>query len=296
MMGSVMGELVLHPRSKTQVAQYITAPSSATLIIGPSGIGKTYTAQAAAGEILGVDADKLGQYPYFKQISPDGNSISIDAIRDLQRFLQLKTVGSTKQLRRAVIIRHAHSLTTEAQNAFLKLLEEPPADTLLLLTASHKQALLPTILSRVQTITLYAPPESAVKPYFSANTNADASAINQAYFLSGGLPGLMHALLSTDSEHPLLNGVAQAKTILQSSLLERLAVAENLSKQKNQANYMLEALQRIAQTGLAQAATKSDRAKIKQWHHILKTTQSAQSALQHNANTKLVLTNLMLHL
>ena len=58
---------------------------------------------------------------------------------------------------KAVIVQDAQLLTTEAQNAMLKILEEPPAQTLLLLTADSKEALLPTICSRCRIITLSTP-------------------------------------------------------------------------------------------------------------------------------------------
>lgn len=290
----MIGTLILHPRTQEQATHYIAAPSHAILVAGPRGIGKAHLSQAMTVGALGIPADAFEQHPYIMRLQPEGTSISIEAIRELQRFLQLKTVGSSKQWRRAVIIEDADTLTTEAQNAYLKLLEEPPADTLMILTAGNTRALLPTILSRVQVITVHTPTEQAVKQHFA--TTADATALSQAYFLSGGLPGLMHALLDKTAEHPLLNGVTQAKAILQKQTSERLALVEALSKKKEEALYILEALSRIAQTGLAQATQKSDRAKLKQWHHILKATAAAQQSLLHNANPKLTLTHLMLHL
>ena len=244
--------------------------------------------------LLHVETDVLTVYPYYKRIHDDNGTISIEAIRDLQKFLQLKTIG-TKPIRRAVVIEHAEALTKEAQNALLKILEEPPADTVLLLTADNQRALLPTILSRVQIIPVYAPEEQTLREHFTTQ-GKEPAAVTQAYFLSGGLPGLMTALLAEDGSHPLLGGVTVAKEILQKQLFERLALVESLSKQKEEAAHMLQALQHIAQTGLNQAAAKQDAAKVKQWHHILKVTSEATQALDQNANAKLVLTNLMLQL
>jgi DNA polymerase-3 subunit delta' len=286
--------MVLHPRAAEQVAQFIAAPSHATLLIGAHGMGKTHLAQHMTAQVLGLQADALEQHPYYLLVQPNGSSISIDAIRELQRFLQLKTLGNERQLRRAIIIEHADTLTTEAQNAFLKLLEEPPADTLMILTVNSKRALLPTILSRAQALSLPVPHEADVKAHFGAMT--DDTTLAQAYFLSGGLPGLMHALVSGDETHPLMQGVATAKTILQKQAFERLALVESLSKNKEQAGFALDALLHIAQTGINGAAAKADTAKLKQWHRILKATQAARDALLVNANPKLTLTNLMLQL
>ena len=289
-----MAETILHPATEEHVAQFSRQPVHAVLLVGSNGIGKRYVANLMVANILDLALDKLKSYPYLKSIAPEKSSISIELIRELQRFLQLKTLGSDS-FRRAVIIEHAEALTTEAQNAFLKILEEPPADTLIILTAANQRALLPTIMSRVQTVSITAPAETELKTFF-AEQGKSAQAITQAYFLSGGLPGLMTALLDEDSEHPLTAGVTGAKEILQKQLFERLALVEGLSKQREQAVSTLEALQHIAQTGLNQAAAKADAAKIKQWHRILKVTTEALDNLAQNVNAKLVLDYLMLGL
>ena len=288
----MINHLVLHPRTKEQVMQFVARPGHATLLIGSNGTGKTALAKAMVSAALQLKPGMLDQYPYFALVTPEKNSISIDSIRQLQRFLQLKTLGD-RPLRRAVIVEHAETLTAEAQNAYLKLLEEPPSDTLMILTADNQRALLPTILSRVQAVTVYAPPENELKQHFASLDKAQAS-IAQAYFLSGGLPGLMYALLDKDDAHPLISGVAQAKSILQKQVFERLAMVEGLSKQKEEARCVMQALQHIAQTCLGQAASKGDQAKLKQWHHILAVATEAEQALGQSANAKLVLSNLML--
>lgn len=78
-------------------------------------------------------------------------SLGIEDVKTMQKTLYFKPLrGETK----AVIIKDAHLLTVEAQNALLKVLEEPPEHTLLILTAETKEALLPTILSRCSLIEL----------------------------------------------------------------------------------------------------------------------------------------------
>jgi DNA polymerase-3 subunit delta' len=286
--------LLLHNHTEQRVAQFARQPVHAVMLVGSSGVGKTYLAEYMLTGLLGLAPGGLAAHPYYSLVQPDKGSISIDAVRDLQRFLQLKTIGQ-RPLRRAVIVEHADNMTTEAQNAFLKLLEEPPADTILVVTVDNQRALLPTILSRAQSIPVYAPDEQAIKAHF-AEQGKEQAAIIQAYFLSGGLPGLMSALLAEDDSHPLLRGVIAAKEVLQKQTFERLAMVETFSKQKEEAVYMLQALQHIARTGLAQGAAKADPAKVKQWHHILKVTTAALDALDQSANTKLTLTNLMLQL
>lgn len=289
-----MSKTIFHPSTKGHVAQFSAKPSHALLLVGSNGVGKTHVAEVMIANVLHSETDMLDRHPYYKVISPEKSSISIDAIRDLQRFLQLKTLG-TNPIRRAIIIEHAESLTVEAQNAFLKILEEPPADTVILMTADNQRALLPTILSRVQIIPVQAPDEEITKNHF-IEAGKEEAATNRAYFLSGGLPGLMTALLDDDQSHPLLLAVNTAKEILQKPMLERLALVDGLSKQKTEAWHTIKALQYIAQTGLHQAAGSGNEAKLTQWHRILKLTSAAIDDLEHNVNTKLVLSNLMLQI
>lgn len=78
-------------------------------------------------------------------------SIGIDDIKLMQKKIFLKPLRSKQK---AIIIKDAQLLTIEAQNAMLKILEEPPEHTIIILTAENKQSLLPTIFSRCQIIDL----------------------------------------------------------------------------------------------------------------------------------------------
>lgn len=289
-----MPNLILHDTTQQQMGQFMQNPAHAVLLAGPDGIGKGSIASHITAALLQIEPEKLSTYPHFLKLEPEGSSISIEKIRELQKFLQLKTIG-TQPLRRAIIIEHANALTTEAQNAYLKLLEEPPADTLMVLTVSSQRALLPTILSRVQTITVHPPTEVQLQPLLQAS-GKDETTLRQAFFLSSGLPGLLTALLHGDEEHPLLASVATAKEILQKPPFERLSLVEGLSKQKESAGAVLDALERIAAAGVDGAAVKEDNARLKQWHAIRRQTAAARRALGRSANTKLTLSNLFLHL
>ena len=83
-------------------------------------------------------------------LTPD-KSIGIEEIRTLQKNLSLRPFSSKKK---TALIKDAHLLTAEAQNALLKTLEEPPEHSLIILTAPDSFWLLPTVVSRCQVITL----------------------------------------------------------------------------------------------------------------------------------------------
>ncbi len=92
-------------------------------------------------------------------INPDNNpdfllidqpqTITIAAIRKLKRDLSLKPYQEKYKI---ALIKNAQNLSHEAQNALLKTLEEPPANSLIFLTAVTKNNFLPTILSRCQVV------------------------------------------------------------------------------------------------------------------------------------------------
>jgi len=286
-------KLVLHPLTARQLTQYAAEPAHAVLIAGPAGAGKGTLAQILAKHILGSTVSDANNDRIRHIEADEKGTISIDAVRELRQFVRLKTTG-TKEIRRAIIVEHADGMTTEAQNSFLKLLEEPPRDTIILVTVNTLGSLLPTIRSRVQTITAQTPSQEAITTFFSTSHNAKT--VTQSYFLSGGLPGLMQALLTSDTKHPLLQSVAEAKEILQQPTHERLLHIESLSKQKEGALSVFEALARMAQAGLQQASQKQDQKRMEQWHKINKAVFAAQQQLAQNANLKLTLTNLLLQL
>ncbi len=90
-------------------------------------------------------------HPDLLIIEPEGLTIKIEAIREAIRFLSLK---SFRLGPKAVVIKEAQNLTPEAQNAFLKTLEEPPENSFIALCTSKLEALLPTITSRCRKIFL----------------------------------------------------------------------------------------------------------------------------------------------
>lgn len=78
-------------------------------------------------------------------ITPD-KSIGIDEIKNISSFLSRKPLGDKNR----VYLKDAHLMTIPAQNAILKILEEPPGNSEIYLVTDQPDQLLPTVLSRVQ--------------------------------------------------------------------------------------------------------------------------------------------------
>lgn len=177
------------------------------IFYGPSMVGKRTIALALAhllekqefekpaeNEIL--QEAKLIDLAFAKSLDPDvKDSIGIDAVREIKNFLWQKPNMSA---RRTLIIDDAELLTTEAQNALLKLTEEPPASSLLIVIASNIESILPTITSRMQKIYFGAVPEAEIAAWLTAATgkSKQAASITECAKRALGKPGLAWRLLN----------------------------------------------------------------------------------------------------
>jgi hypothetical protein len=297
---------LFHPLTEQHIASFLSHPSHALLIVGPAGSGKQYTIEYLAWRLLKMEpSDDLKNYPFFKAVLPekDKASIGIETIRELQPFVKLK-LPSNSRAWRIITIDGAHTMTAKAQNALLKLLEEPPQQTIFLLTADSLEGVLPTIRSRVQQLSLNLPSLAATNSYFIAQ-GYDASAVQQAAMVSGGLPGLTAALLQ-EKDHPLKQAVQTVKELLRATQFERLCRVDELAKKKPETLQVLFVLQHMARAAIAQSAqaaqhpsssnTADIHKRLSQWHRIQSAAYQAEQAYAVSAQAKLTLTNLMLSL
>lgn len=288
-----MKDLLLHPKTSLHLEHVLTHPPQGLLISGEMGSGKDTVSERLAGELLGVDAGKLAQHPYVLIIDPEGDSISIDEVRAMQQFLKLKVPAKVDvAINRIVIIKRAERMRSEAQNALLKMLEEPPARTMLVLTAAAPERLLATITSRCQNLPLLPVSLAQAQEYFSQK-GISAAQLASAHALSIGQAGLLSALLA-DSEHPLKEQVNQAKALLGEPAGKRLYRIDAITKQKSDIALLLDALRRIVHAGLLAASRQNKTAAVKQWNERAAAILRARADLDRNANTKLLLTNLFL--
>src|SRR6516165_1056813 len=136
----------------------------AYLITGPPGSGKQLLAADLASLVNGTLAKDVfsSKAREIFATRPESKSrrISIEQIRDLEHALQMR---ATNGRRKVAIIFDADRLGDAAANAFLKTLEEPPKDSLLLLLSALPEALPETILSRCIAIPLASDGEARTK-------------------------------------------------------------------------------------------------------------------------------------
>lgn len=134
--------------------------SHAYLFNGPSGTGRMAMAREfakalfctaggadACGECLECRKFEHGNQTDLTMIAPDGQSIKIDQIRELQRDFAYRNSGTK---RKVYMIEQADKMTMQAANSLLKFLEEPLSPVVAILITDNGQAVIPTIRSRTQ--------------------------------------------------------------------------------------------------------------------------------------------------
>jgi DNA polymerase-3 subunit delta' len=152
--------------------------SHSYLFIGIDGIGKKLIAKQLAKQVLCLNKENCNNtcksciefesdnHPDFEIIVPDGNSIKIEQIRNLQKKIQEKPIISEKKI---YIIDGADKMTKEAQNCLLKTLEEPPEFAVIILIGNNESLFLETIKSRCIIIHFEKISNENIKKYIEEN-------------------------------------------------------------------------------------------------------------------------------
>jgi DNA polymerase-3 subunit delta' len=289
--------LLLHPKTAKQLGLFLKRPSHAILIYGPQGMGKRHIVLHLSANLIGILPAKLDEHPYYYKIEKDKDKqeISIDAIRQINKKLGLKTViPSSGPAKRVVSIINAENLSLEAQNALLKMLEEPPDGTVFVLSASSDTAVLPTIASRLQKTPIAPITQAQASQYFSGKYSA--SSIESAWRLSQGGAGLLSSLLANVDGHELRQAVELAKKFLSMKIYERIIFMDKLSGNKAELLSVLDALSRILAALQVAAVQSSNLAQSKKIVKARKLVESTTSTISKNTSARLAGLNLALKL
>jgi DNA polymerase-3 subunit delta' len=285
---------------------------------GMEGCGKRKTALALAAIVFCKSGEGCGdcppcrkvaalQHPDLHIVEPDGAFIKIDQVRELQKELSFKPFEANKKV---CIMEAADRMNPAAANAFLKTLEEPPGDALLILLTTNIDGVLPTILSRCQQLTFSPLPTEAIEEYLrKKGVSTEMAAI--AASLSGG--SMKKALLATEEDTLHRRGelLEQIITLSPGDIAPLFTLAEELGNDKDKAVEVLDLLTMFWRDALVircggekpvnsdalplltEAIAGLDREKIiEKIELVLRTRQ----ALQRNVNTRLALEVLFLGL
>ncbi len=285
-----MNKPLLNPITQKQLLAYIKQPSPhGIMLTGPSGSGKTIVANWLAAKLLGISIDKINSCPYFMLIEPEQKQVlKIEEIRKINHFLSRKVPNLNQPVNRVLLIKNAEAMSLPAQNALLKNLEEPPLNTIIILTASDFSHILATIRSRCIKINILKPSHADLLNYL-INQGYDHKLIERATSVSGDLPKLSIKLLD-DQSGSINTATDTARDLLTTDRYHRLLRLNELAKDKDGFKDVLDILKRMAIVAMAKSSSETQ---FDRWNRILQLTLQSETFSKHNTNTKLNILNLL---
>jgi len=209
------------------------------LFFGQPRVGKQLFASCLANFLeIGKLLEPEKVLTDFLLIKPDEQgTIGIDQMRRLRNFLWQKPFASS---RRTAVIDDSEAMTGEAQNAILKIAEEPPESSLLILIASDYERLWPTLQSRMQKIYFAPIGQTLIEKWLKETVKCKADDARNFAEASFGQPGLALMLVSDESFKLLRQS---AEKFLKSGFWERRNVIKTiLEDEKFNLSRFLEAL------------------------------------------------------
>lgn len=271
-----MPDLVIHPTSRSLIDSYLARPAHGLLLSGPKGIGLKTIATWIAGQI--------DTKAYTQAVIPDDKSIiAIETIRGLYKLTRAQ-----RDTPLVVIIDDADAMGREAQNAFLKLLEEPTNNIYFILTTHAPQLLLATITSRTQHIAIAPVAKSEVESLIAADTPPAIKA--QLLFIAAGLPAEIVRLQSDETYFMRsTKQMKDARGFLEGDMYTRLLFVKEYSADRTAASEFLASLTAMLSFMLF---TQQDPSHV----DALGKIEETSSRLRQNAHVRTQLTHLVTQL
>jgi DNA polymerase-3 subunit delta' len=231
--------------------------SHAYLFVGPEHVGRATTARRFA-QALNCPSDERpcgecricrlieeGKHPDVETLAPGGvcdesehkdhegsREIRICQIRRLEKVVSRAPFEAR---RRVVIVDPAEAMTVEAANAFLKTLEEPPGNVVLVLVAAREQRLLDTVRSRCRRVTFSGVPRSEIESSLIQRWSVDPVLAERLSRIAQGRLGW--AVIAAQNDRVLIErdrSFDEVRTALDGGTTERFAYAEILGRRFSQ--------------------------------------------------------------
>lgn len=253
-------------------------PAHALLLTGEEGVGLGTVARRLA-ESVGAKAQLLLIVPDEK------GTIPIEVIHEL--YQQTRSRRNDEKL--AVLIDDAESMSRPAQNALLKLLEEPVEGVHFILTTHHLERILSTILSRLAKLRIRmvdrASSETVLDRY---GTDLPAQKRQQMLFIASGRPAYLRRLLDDDDLFEQQAVVVRdARTMLGNDTYEKVRLAYRYDKNRQQALRLVSMMFNLLKyTAFEQGSSEAVLSSAK--------LEEAANALEHNGHIRTHLMSLAL--
>jgi len=220
----------------------------AYLITGPTGVGRrtlaVWFAQAINCSTPPTPGEPCQQCRNCRQIAdmqhpdlsvvqadPPGSILKVEPVRELQRTLALTPYQAENRI--ALLLRFEEA-NLNAANALLKTLEEPPPNVVMILTAQSQEDLLPTIVSRCESVRLRPLPLDETAAGLQTHWNLPEDEARELAHLSGGRPGYaitLHKNPETlEQRQTWLNDLFD---LLKQTRVQRFRYANTIAKDKH---------------------------------------------------------------
>lgn len=214
-----MPNVYIHPRTQQHLDILVHDLPQSMVFTGLEGVGLSTAVSYTAKQLDTTPITVLPEKD--EKIDIEKGIITVDVIRRL--YSMTKTIETGKRL---IVIDYAERMGVQAQNAFLKLLEEPGVNTHFILLTHAVSKLLPTIQSRVQAVEV----NPITLPQSEALLNElkviDKTKRAQLLFIAAGLPAHLTNLAGDDKAFEARAQVIRdARTYLQGNMYDRLKLA-----------------------------------------------------------------------
>lgn len=228
-----MSKVFLHPATEAQLLALRQRSPQALILHGPKGVGLRTVAHDYAkdlGELIVIQPEKDG--------APDEEkgSISVERVRHLYEDTRAKGVSRT------YIIDCAERMAPAAQNAFLKLLEEPGEGIRFILLTHHLDLILPTILSRTQRVDVRPLPDELTQEFLDSLSLTDATRRNQLLFIASGLPAELTRLTDEAYFTKRSTIVKDARSYITGTAYQRLQLAQRYKDSRHDALELIDSM------------------------------------------------------
>ncbi|MBW1892487.1 MAG: DNA polymerase III subunit delta' [Deltaproteobacteria bacterium] len=244
-----------------------------------------------------------GNHPDVIFIKPSGTFIKISQIRELCAQLAVKPYEKGY---RAVIISDAGTMNKEAGNALLKILEEPPERTIIILTAFQMSDLLPTIVSRCRHVRFSPVSKEKISSFLTKKHGVDVGRANVIASMAEGSFTRALEMNKGNWLHVRRRLIQEMEELQSGRILPCLMFAERLAGKKELVQYSLEIIKNwfrdlivykyspekvLNQDLVERVEAASEKVEVKTLMSKIRAIQKAQKAIDANANLRLTLEN-----
>ncbi|HEU4985202.1 MAG TPA: AAA family ATPase [Nitrososphaera sp.] len=237
-------DIILHPASEKKLATYHNELPQSLLLAGDRGVGLATIARSLAGKNLAGFIEPLNTK---EEVDHNVGTISVDIVRRLYEQTRSKQTSE-----RIIILDDADRMSHGAQAAFLKLLEEPTAQTHFILTSHSPQLILPTVRSRVQTVTINPLTPEQTKEYLNRLNITDPKKRMQLEYVASGLPAELARLIQDEAYFARRAGImTDTREFLTASTYQKLLIAHKYHQDKGAALQLLDSALSVTRRSLS---------------------------------------------